>query len=340
MIKSIVKLVVILGIACSLSSCKKGDVGEPPFIEKGQRGAIILNEGNFGWGNADFGYFDLDKQTFTDKVFQETNGRPLGDVLQSVLVIGSEMFLVLNNSATIEVVSTIDFKHLRSLSNMGSPRYLVPIANSSDAFVTDIYANEIKRVNLQTGAIVTKISLKGWHEEIVMLDPTHYVFANLQNKKLYVISSQSNELTDSFVLNGSIANLQRVGDNIFLLDKSDSTSSRLISFNGTNLTNPKVIFTTNSKVERIAMVNQNSAYLQIEEQLVHWTLSEGMKEIATLPANAKIYSINYLPKDKTIWLTDAVDYVSKGKVYVYSATGQDLLIFKSGPIPSKVIELE
>jgi len=337
--KLIFKSLFAFAILGCVSSCKKDKKDSIP-LETGERGAIILHEGNFGWGNADFGYYDLDKKTFIDKVFEETNGRPLGDVLQSAVLIGNELFLVVNNSATIEVVSAKDFKHIRSLSNMGSPRYLVPIANSTDAFVTDIYANEIKRINLQTGAIVTKIPLAGWLEEIVMLDPTHYVLANLENKKLYVISSQSNELTDSFALNGSITNLQRVGEKVFVFDKSDSASSRLISFSGANLSNPQILFTSNNKVDRIAMVNPNSAYLQSGEKLVHWTSSGGMQDIATLPSNAKIYSISYLPKDKTVWLTDAVDFVSKGKVYVYSSNGQDMATFQAGPIPRAVIEMD
>jgi hypothetical protein len=100
-----------------------------------------------------FRFFDLDKNTVSKDVFKEANGFSLGDVAQSATLIDSLLYVVVNNSAKVVVVSASTFKQQSVISITGSsPRYLLAV-NDSIAYVTELYANKIWIVNTKTGNI-------------------------------------------------------------------------------------------------------------------------------------------------------------------------------------------
>ena len=55
----------------------------------------------------------------------DKNSRPLGDVLQSMSLIGSNLYCVVNASNKIEVVDAKDFSELGAIEGLDNPRYAV-----------------------------------------------------------------------------------------------------------------------------------------------------------------------------------------------------------------------
>lgn len=88
------------------------------------KGAFILNEGNYGRSNASVSFLSYTTDSITEDIFTKTNGRPLGDVLQSMAIFQGKAYLVLNNSNKIEVVNAADFKQAGVVENLTSPRYV------------------------------------------------------------------------------------------------------------------------------------------------------------------------------------------------------------------------
>ena len=50
-----------------------------------------------------------------------------------------------------------------------------------------------------------------------------------------------------------------------------------------------------------------------------------------------IYNIALNPNNDEIYISDAVDYVSNGKIYRYNSSGTEIDVFEVGIIPSKII---
>ena len=102
-------------------------------------GVFICNEGNMTFGNASLSFYDPGIETVKNQVFYNTNEFPVGDVLQSMTIIDSLGFLIINNSGKIFVMNTSSMLHEATISGLTSPRYMLPI-NEHTAYVSDLYS--------------------------------------------------------------------------------------------------------------------------------------------------------------------------------------------------------
>src|SRR6218665_160788 len=124
---------LLFAFCFSLSACKHENQSSP--VEK--EGLVIVNEGNFGWGNADLSVYNPQTGEITNNVFQTANGVLLGDVAQSAILRDSLVYVVLNNSAKIEVLYRANFERKQTINIAGSsPRYML-FLNDSIVLVSD-----------------------------------------------------------------------------------------------------------------------------------------------------------------------------------------------------------
>lgn len=150
--KAYLFLLFILLISCIDSKLEDRRI----TIHKELKRFIILNEGNFTYGNASVNIIYPDSSTLNEeKLFQTVNGRPLGDVAQSMIKLDEKYFIVINNSRKIEV-TTLDFKEFKTITGLTSPRYILPVSDEI-AYVSDLYAKAISILNYKNYTIVGKI---------------------------------------------------------------------------------------------------------------------------------------------------------------------------------------
>ena len=79
------KISLIIGLVLLFWSCKK-EIG-PQYLqvdEEGSGSLLIINEGNFGFGNASVSIYNPDTKEIFNNQFKAVNGFGIGDVLQSV----------------------------------------------------------------------------------------------------------------------------------------------------------------------------------------------------------------------------------------------------------------
>jgi hypothetical protein len=103
---------------------------------------LILNEGNFGIGNADFSLLNPDSMQVINNVYELQNGLMLGDVLQSASIDNEFVYLVVNNSQKIVRVGLDDFVFDRQYASFSSPRFLA-IDGLGNGIVTNYYEKSI-----------------------------------------------------------------------------------------------------------------------------------------------------------------------------------------------------
>ncbi|MCO5231941.1 MAG: hypothetical protein M9958_12395 [Chitinophagales bacterium] len=175
-------LVWVLGFFVLLSSCKKTEVFYEEDGLKSAKGFYIINEGAFTMGNSSLSFFDFDKNEVTNDLFERINTRPIGDVFQNLKFNNGKGYLVVNNSAKIEVVDSASMKSIKTIEGFVSPKNIEFYKNK--AFVTDLYSNVITIINSETFEKKSTIEVNGSTEDIL-----------LSNGKLIVAVNQSVEYT-------------------------------------------------------------------------------------------------------------------------------------------------
>lgn len=143
----------------------------PAEAQKTLRGIYVINEGAFLQGNASVTRYDAASGSVTQNVFFAKNGRPLGDVANSASIIGDYLYVVVNNSHTVEVAGINDLASVARIeiddTNGGSPRQLLQV-DENRAFVTNLFDNSISVINLTTNTVTGTFPVAGFPEGLVM----------------------------------------------------------------------------------------------------------------------------------------------------------------------------
>lgn len=121
--KSILYFSLFAFWAFALASCEKDDTKPGKF----ENGAIVLNEGAFGQSNASVSWVSYQSDSVVNNVFENVNGRPLGDVLQGGVKANGKIYLVLNNSGKVVIVNSSDFAQVGEVNNLSNPRYALVV---------------------------------------------------------------------------------------------------------------------------------------------------------------------------------------------------------------------
>jgi len=187
-----------------LSSCSKSPLDTVFFDFTGNKGVYIVNEGNFMFGNSSLSFYDPQTKKVLNDVFQARNGAPLGDVAQSMSILGDLGFIVVNNSGKIYVIDSRTAEFKGSISGLSSPRY-IHFINFKKAYVTDLYARKITIFNPQTFQITGHIPVSNSKSEFSqhateqMVQYGNLVFTNCwsYDNKVLIINSDTDQLVDS-----------------------------------------------------------------------------------------------------------------------------------------------
>ena len=147
-------------IGMVFSSFKKDDVepeekkGEVEYHDLG--GFYITNEGQFGKGNGSISFYNSEKDVVFNDVFKEKNGRIIGDVVQSIAIVGQKAVICVNASNKIIITKAIDMEQVSEIV-VSKPRYAIQI-NDTIAYVSS-WSNKVFVVNVNQGKVVKEIAV-------------------------------------------------------------------------------------------------------------------------------------------------------------------------------------
>lgn len=323
-----------------LFSCKKDPVTEVQTIPQSARGIFICNEGNFQWGNASLSYFNLENNTLYEDVYKSTNKVPLGDVCQSMALIGGKGYVIVNNSGKIEIIDPATFKSIGTIKGMTSPRYITEVA-SGKAYVTDLYANNLHVLNLVSNSIIKEIPLKGWTEEMLVDGNLVYV-TNIRTSSVYRIDAVSDRLKDSIVVTkGSSGIVKDKNGFVWVLCEGSSNEGIQPAIHKLD---PATGKTVSSFTFGNTSVTPSRLKINAGKDTLYYLYGTGVFRMAvstaSLPStpflnfpNAQLHGLELDHKSGNLIFSDAIDFVQKGKVYLYSPKGQLIKSFNAGIIP-------
>lgn len=347
-----IKMAVITALtALFFSSCSND---ESPQVElplgNYDNGTLILNQGNFGTPNSTMSYVSEDLAKFQHDIFEIVNpDETLGDTGQDLGFYGNKAYIVVNNSNKIEVVNRYTMKHIASITvGLSNPRYIAfyngkgYVTNWGDGGSdTDDF---VAVINLNSNTVSSTIPVAEGPERIVAENNKLYVahkggynFGNTVS----VINPVNNAITPITV--GDVPNslVENNGTLYVMCEGKPSwsgteTGGKLVKINLDNNTTSSLDFATTS----------HPSNLVIDNSLIYYTEGSNIYKMnvsaSALPTvelfsttDQGVYGVySFAVKNNKIYVGDAVDYSSNGKVYIYSLTGTLKKDYTVGVIPA------
>ncbi|MCI5055397.1 MAG: hypothetical protein MRY83_04765 [Flavobacteriales bacterium] len=318
-------------------SCRKD---EPPTrnavdFESNKR-VFVINEGNFLSGNAKLTAYDIESNQSTRNAFETVNGFGLGDVFQSIHSFKNNFYLTINNSGKVIIVND-ELEYLNEINQLNSPRYFLPI-NNAKAYVTDLYAEGVHIVDLNTSQVVDKINFNGWTEELIMVNGLVYI-TSYDSEYLYVVDPREDSKIDSIEVGfGGLHIVQDKFADIWILsggNTDEATSGFLVEIDPiTNTISRRWDFSNNESPSRLCLNASLDTLYFLNNDVYRMSVVEGNDpNIFVLAEDRNYYGIGCSP-DNQIYLADAKDFIQDGTIHIFNPNGEEKNHFSSAIIPS------
>lgn len=335
-----------------LTSCSDDDTIVESPLGSYDNGVLILNQGGFGHGDASVSYLSEDFTTQQNNIFSIVNPTiTLGDTGQDVGLYQNLAFIVLNYSNKIEVVNRYTMAHVATISSgLNNPRYIA--FSNGKGFVTNwgdggsTSDDYVAVLNLSTYAVSSTIPVAEGPERIVENDNKLYVAhagGYGYGSTISVINATNNTLSTTINV-GDVPNSLEVNNgSLYVIcggKPSYAPTETAGKFVKINLTNNSVASTLNFPAAT------HPSNLDVVDNTVFYTVNSSIYKstltAATLPTTALfsttaqgVYGVySFAVHNDKIYVGDAADYNSNGKVYVYSSTGSLEHSYTVGVIPA------
>lgn len=309
---------------------------QPEISIGGGPKVFITNEGNFGTNNAAVSLYETATGNVVADIYKsQNNNAAIGDVCQSISKINNKYYVVVNNSGKIVVVNSSDFKLITTITGLQSPRYVLPVTFNK-AYVSDLYANAISIIDLNTNTKTGSIPCSGWTEQMVLIYNKAFVTNNKTNYT-YVINTITDQITDSIYVGkfgGTIVTDKN--SKLWILSSGDSPNSivgKLSRFDPVTLQLELSLSFSSTDAPSNLCINATKDTMYFLNTSVYQMPINS----ATLPGSAFVnstantfYGLAVSDKDYTIYVSDAIDYIQKSSILVYSPNGQQRTSFKAG----------
>ncbi len=339
------KKLFYLTIITFMFSCKKEEeaIITTPF--EAEHGSVyISNEGNFQSGNATVTYFNPANKIINDNPFKQVNNQSLGDICQSMNIINGKLYIVVNNSGKIEICDPYSLKKELTISGLTSPRYIFPV-NSSKAYVTDAYSNHISILNLNNHSISGTIAINGWTEQLLLKNNKIFV-TNTSTNYLYIINPDTDLLTDSiFISKGANSILEDLNGKIWILCGGDYLNTYNATLYRINPDNKQVensfAFSTGEFPSRLCINSSGDSLYYINNSVYKMGIEELSRPALPFIASSgnNFYGLAVDKSKNEIYVSDAIDFIQKGKIFRYRPDGSVIENFLAGIIPGDFIFL-
>lgn len=328
---------------------ERGDVNLP--LGDYENGVLILNQGNFGQGNSSISYLSNDFNTFQAHAFQAVNPNiTLGDTGQDIGFYEDRAFVVMNNSNKIEILNRYTLAHEATISvGLNNPRYIV--FAQGKAFVTNWgdgmnpHDDYVAVFNLNDYSLHTNITLEEGPERLLAHNNKVYVAHEGGfgfNNKVTLIDAVSSQIITIFEVGDVPKSLQVYNNEVYVLCggkpswSENETAGSLYKITENNTAVLVLNFNENKHPANLILEN-NQFYFSIHAEV--YQMNSNATSLPTVPifetTTQGVYGIYSMGiRDNLIYIGDAADYNSNGKVLIYQPNGTLVIEKTVGVIPT------
>lgn len=338
------KLHYCIGALLLLSACVRDKPQEPvksTATISADGKVLVVNEGGFGYNNADISVYDASSGNVANNYYRQQNGNEvMGDVCQSVTRFNNRYYLAMNNSHKVTVVNASNFAKVATINGFNSPRYFLPVTYSK-AYVSDLYASSVQVVDLNTNSISGTIPCMSGTEEMVMLYNRAFVACS-NSSYCYVINTATDAITDSIQVGINAASLviDRYAKLWVLAAGNSTQAGKLTRINPLTLqTELSLSFSTSDAANHLRINTGRDTLYYLNKGICRLAISDNQLPASPLVSQGSkiFYGLGINPKDYTIYVSDAIDYVQKSRIEVYRPNGSFKTSFTAGIIANSFV---
>ncbi len=342
LLKHSLKGMMLILFAMTLLSCEKEDIDDDgyPQVQQGQ-GVFIMNEGNFTQVNASVSYYNKDRKTSYHELFELVNGETPGDLLQSMILHDDQLWMVINNSAKIEIMDPATGQRTGAITELGSPRYMLPLQAMDKAYVSDLYTNQVHIIDLTTLELTGHIPFNGWSEALIEAG-NKVIVSGMTSGMLYSIDPQTDQITDSLLV-GDYPESMVVDDQdmLWVLCQGaypDYNTASLVKVDPASWEVLNTIMLPHKGLPwsrlRIS-ANSQQLYLLGGDIYTFDLLAGGTTpELFVSGEGMALYGLGVDPYNNDVYVSDAIDFNQQGRIMRYTAAGTLEDAFDARNIPS------
>jgi hypothetical protein len=338
----------LLSVILLFTSCEKDSNDHPAGAWSNS--VFIINEGPYPTGSGTISAFNRETLEVTDDLFGTANGRPLGNVVQSLTVHGDKAYIVVNNANKIEVVNLEDFKSVASIENLVLPRYFVA-PDDLKGYVS-CWDSTVKVVNLADYSIINSIKVGTGPDELITVG--NYLFVINTggfgtDSTLSVINMNSGNLLESLVVGHRPVGMQvDENGNVWVLCAGKGwngfpalgdTPGRLVCISPSNLSILKEFtFPDSENHPDNLIINKegNTLFYNYPRGIHAFSISAtALNEHPAILVNETIYGMGFDKDVSMIYVTYPLDYLQNGWIYRFrEQDGAEVDSFPVGIIPN------
>jgi len=369
----VMKYMMLVVMALSLMGCREEEfiflpehvsVAQPEYTDI--EGFYLLCEGNMGWNKATLDYYDYASGEYVRNIFSYANPsqvKEMGDVGNDLGIYGSNLYCVINCSNKVDVLDKItcakkyqiNIPNCRYIRFYGGYAYVTSYAGPVQLNPNYEQRGYVAKIDTVTMEIVDTCVVGFQPDELEIVDGKIYV----ANSGGYMFPNY--ESTVSVIDMKTFTEVERipVAINLFQI-KSDSRGVLWITSRGDYYdTNSRIyVYDTRKRAlvdsvdcrvsnmwldgDSLYVVSTEWSYISMSNEysyavvntLTHEVVSRNFITDGTESEIKVPYGVAVNPITKDIYVTDAKDYVSPGRLYCFGADGVKKWDVRTGDIPA------
>lgn len=364
----------LLLLSLAFHSCRKADTIVPPTVTPvtpGTNGVVkgffLLNEANMGSNKSSLDYFDYGSGVYHKNIYPTLNPtivKELGDVGNDIKIYGNKLYAVINVSHLVEVMDMTTAKHIATIP-IPNCRYIT--FDKGYAYVSSYAGPVLIDPNARLGYVarIDTTSLTVKDTCVVGYQPEEMV---IRNNKLYVANSggyrvpnydntvsvidlntfkETSKITVAINLHrlkldaeGNIyvtsrGDYKKVPSNTYIINAADQVSNTL-NLPASNITicgDSAYVYST----EWSYVTNKNTITYAIIDTKKKTVVSRNFITDGTEKKIEIPYGIAVNPETREIYVTDAADYVTPGRIWCFTPDGKRKWDAETGDIPAHIV---
>lgn len=363
------RLLLALLVSASIVSCRKD---EAPVPEQRQeltadpssvtKGLFVANEGNMNSNKASVDYLDFRAGVYRKNIYNTANPEVvngLGDVANDVAVYGSKLYVVVNNSNKVEVMDVKTGKRISQI-NITNCRYITfhngkgyvsaylggvgeSVANGIVAEIDTASLTEIRRINVgrqpeQMAVVGDKLyvansggySSPDYERTLSVLNLSTFSFVKNIDLDINLHLVKLDKYGDLYVT--SRGNYTDISPKLFVIDtKTDAikksfdivVSDLVIDDDNGYFYGSSYNYTTAKNEITYGIINIKDEVLTDRK-----FITDGTENSIMYP-----YGITINPYTKDVFIADATDFSSPGRLYCFDTAGKKKYQLETGDAP-------
>lgn len=290
---------------------------------------IIVNEGNFQWGNASIGQYNPDRKQYQDGLYREANGSPLGDVIQEAHRIHDRYYLVMNGSNEL-VICDLDWTKISSTPGISAPKQLVYWRGS--LWMSDLYSRKLRQYDLdgkflqEIGLGFPNANLFIWQDELHCYHQGHWK---------YLESPIASPKRTSYPP-GDIDQITRVADGIIIGFENGNS----YFFDADNQVINLDLFRLPLSTRVADDANDRFFSYDGDSLFVHRAQADYTREFLLAISCENFYGLSYFGPTGSLFLFDAQSFVQPHRVRrINASSGLIEDDFEAGALPNGLVRV-